>query len=250
MNGDPIGLATDPSFDLRYAALSSNLSHILEELEYDEHFISEYELAHLWTANNDARNYVIVGDPAAKLPLADGEAVERPTITVEHRSPESPAPESTKVVHSAPPSQAEGDALTGTDDTLLASEVAIAFAAERSVLMSSLTNFTDKLANAVNKAAKDISSLEVTTFSSSDLSKVSYDYEKNRLSGDVKLRAITRISFDGDTQACVPETDDAINQALWKIHLDMVQEAQANRTEFFKAMAELAIRLIDIMKPT
>ncbi len=250
MNGDPVGLATDPSFDLRYAALASNLSHVLEELEYDEHFISEFELAHLWTANNDARNYVIVGDPAAKLPLDNGETVERPAITVDFISPEAPSPESPTVGVSKPTSQPVESDIAGAEETLIASEeVAMAFAAGRSTLMSSLTNFTDKLANAVNKAAKDISSLEVTTFSSSDLTKVTYNYEENRLSGDIKLRALTRISFDGDTQVCVPEKDDAINQALWKIHLDMVQEAQANRTEFFKAMAELAIRLIDIMKP-
>lgn len=70
MNGEPVGVATDASFNMRYAELSSDLSSDLEELNWDPNYMSDYELAHRWTANNDARSYVVIGDPAVRMPLA------------------------------------------------------------------------------------------------------------------------------------------------------------------------------------
>jgi hypothetical protein len=255
MNGEPVGLATDPSFDLRYADMSSQLSAVMEELTYDPYYIDEFELAHLWTANNDARNYVIIGDPAARLPLedVDAETAVRPTITVEFVAPE-PAPAGDEAAR-PDSAAASGDAAvpavdTGLSDVPLDAEaISLAFSSERSGLTESLKEFTSKLATALSKAADDISSLEVATYTSPNLEEVSYSHETKKLDGDLQLRALTRIAFDGDAQIAVPEKGGELNQAVWQIHLEMVREAQANRTEFLQAMAELAVRLIDIMKP-
>jgi hypothetical protein len=75
LKGQPVGLAMD-YFDGRYAALSTELTTVLEETDTGD--IDPYEMARLWTENNDARGYVIVGDPAVRLPTAQQGVMDKP----------------------------------------------------------------------------------------------------------------------------------------------------------------------------
>jgi len=68
------------------------------------------------------------------------------------------------------------------------------------------------------------------------------------LAGTAKLRAFTRIKIDGDTLVCVPERQGEIDEALWAIHLDMVQQAQAHRAEMIKTAVSAATGLLDALK--
>jgi len=66
----PVGHAVD-FMNGRYAELSTELTEELAD-EFKQH--DPYELAALWTANNDAKGYVVFGDPAARLRFGGGAA--------------------------------------------------------------------------------------------------------------------------------------------------------------------------------
>lgn len=79
LKGHPVGSAME-YFDSYHAALSTQLTQQLESGDLGPKY-DPYDLASMWTANNDARGYVIVGDPAACLPVVeiDEEMLKKPT---------------------------------------------------------------------------------------------------------------------------------------------------------------------------
>jgi hypothetical protein len=111
-------------------------------------------------------------------------------------------------------------------------------------LGDALKSFIRQLTDSLSRTANDLSSLEVRTFATDDLSQVRYDFASGEFSGPVKVRALTRIAFDGDMQVVLPEKDDMLNETLWVAHMTMVKEAQATRAQFLGSMAEMATRLI------
>jgi len=94
LEGARLGVVVE-DFNNRYAELSTELTARVEAIKFRE-IVPPEELAGLWTANNDARSYVVLGDPAVKLPVAGEQAApaarpEIETITLSFPATSAPA---------------------------------------------------------------------------------------------------------------------------------------------------------------
>ncbi len=248
LDGYPIGSAVEV-FNERAAELAESVAGSLEQHELDPNSVNEKELAGLWTAHNDSRDYVVLGDPAVRLQVADAGApgvAERPTITL---AADLKAKVTSALNAAHPPVPALSPVAETTTSAASFDTTSFSFAVqeERSSLTDSIKKFTSELADSLKRAADDISSLEVITYSTDDLNKVTYNYGDKRLQGELTMRALTRIAFDGDVQVCVPQKEGHVDQEVWDVHLSMVKAAQENRAAFLATMAELATKLIGLL---
>jgi hypothetical protein len=76
MRGDRIGQATD-QFNVRWSALSAELAEAIQERRYGVP-VENAELANRWVSRDDARNYIIFGDPAVRFRVEEMAPLKSP----------------------------------------------------------------------------------------------------------------------------------------------------------------------------
>ncbi len=219
LRGARVGAALE-CFNERYAELASDLSGELEEIGFGRQY-NPLELADMWTANNDARAYAILGDPAVRLPLAAvGDPARRAPLPALDLggAMASPEPRAQTSEFSLPERAAEP--VRGDVDEAAAGEP---------------QQPATRLLQALERAASELGSLEIRTFVTSDLKAVA-TATREQLPALAELRLFTRISPRGDLDVCVPAGDGELHGEILQLHLELVKQAQAQRSELLRAL--------------
>lgn len=208
MDGLPAGAALE-HFNMRYAELASELAARIDANRKAARQGDEEQMTGLWLANNDARNFVLLGDPAVRLNLsANGTAEARPQLEPQEyflKLNLASKPESAPAAESGP-------------------------AGSRGLLQRISDGIVEVLAN--------LSTVEVATYVGDP---------QTGLDG-AEMRALTRVSLDGKIQSCVPERDGKIDDALLKLHVDLVDKALVHRSKLIELAASLATKFASLPK--
>ncbi len=177
-------------------------------------------------------------NPAARLTVGDPTEAqaERPVVEISSRLADLSGA-TAAVSAPATPEPVVSDIDFGLVDSFRQAQSSVGVA---------LQQFTEKLGSFMTKALEEATSLEIVTYASESLDGVRY--EAGQFVG-AQRKAWTRISVDGDIDVCVPVREGEVDTALWSIHSQMVQQAQATRSELLKTLVSAATNLMTIWKP-
>ena len=257
----PVGHAMDV-INTRYGSAATRLTSQLEKLRRRIK-VSKPRIIQLWTIHNDARDYIILGDPAVRLCVSDEadeviepSALQLHDVDIQQYKPGATIPEvATEETENSGDNSGGGHSM---DTKVVLPDDAEAMGVLSNDQVDQIKAALKSLSNKIAQTARNLSTMEVLTYlSDDDLSNV-YDRENKHFHDNAKLKAVTLIGLDGDIQSMVPsrhvETLTAenrlietveVDQQLLDIHREMVNLAQTHRTAFLKSVAEVATTLVN-----
>lgn len=227
LRGQRVGHALEP-FGSRHAELSSHLGARLEEIELFEEEHDPAELAQMWLYARDARDYVVIGDPAVRIP-GPADAASRARATPAARQPWRGE---TGTGPSGPePSAADAGPVSFGIFSRNKDEDA-----EPGLLARLATSISETVGSVI----REVVELEVKTYVSVDAgaSEQRSDMDED---ADVGLCAASRCKLAGgvETRFVPSERGSDADRAVWALHLETLKHAQANRNEMMRLLISL-----------
>lgn len=254
----PIGAAME-WFNSRYAAAASNLTNQLQKIAEVEKAggvpdVNDLSLAKLWTTQNDARGYVILGDPAVRLLVAKSNEqpsdLNLPYVLTSYQAPAGLAAAATTVTVNTTvevttnTSPAAVTATTtaadsnfgvrewfGGDDKAKPPETGTA--TTDTDWGQTLKTFGEKLSKFLVQAIDEAVTLEIATYTGEG---VTIDELRQDKPANARLVAGTRIELNGNTRLLLPTNEDGRpDQEVLALHMQMVAQAHASRAKLVES---------------
>lgn len=193
--------------------------------------IDDAEWAYTFMCWHNARNFILLGDPAVQMPLAEPEKDGAAQVDATESPDVQPGVQPDVQPNVQPNVLLDSNA----EPALFSRDPEERHEPSRAPHSRFISEVKAAVASEFTGDADQFGSLEIRTYESdAELSP------ENPFAG-ARLRAVTRFGQGGDTATVVPRCSGAVDEALWAIHRDMVSQARAHHAEIVKLLTSQTV---------